>query len=229
MSDATGRTDWGAVMAGAVLATAIALVLIAFGLAMGLGISSPYEGEGAAPALFATAAGLWLLWIQLVSFSCGGYVAGRLRARRTAESEHEADVLDSMHGLLVWGVGIIAAAFISMAGFSAAGAGAEATDRGMAASIARTATQEVDQEVDQAAANEPGENREAADESLAERRAEVTRKIGVLAAFATAASLLAGAVAAFFAAHVGGNHRDANVQLPFFTSTRRRVTVTPNP
>lgn len=229
MSDATGRTDWGAVMAGAVLATAIALVLIAFGLAMGLGISSPYEGEGAAPALFATAAGLWLLWIQLVSFSCGGYIAGRLRVRRTEESEHEADVRDSLHGLLVWGVGVIAAAFISVAGLSAAGVGTDAADRGTAASVVRAASEEVSKEVEQAAADEPRENPEAADESLAERRAEVTRKVGVLAAFATAASLLAGAVAAFFAAHVGGNHRDANVQLPFFTSGRRRVTVTPNP
>jgi hypothetical protein len=53
---------------------------------------------------------------------------------------------------------------------------------------------------------------------VAERQAEVARKLSVLAALATAAAMLAGAVAAFFAAHAGGNHRDRNVTLPFFSS-----------
>jgi hypothetical protein len=40
--------------------------------------------------------------------------------------------------------------------------------------------------------------------------------VGVLAAFVTAASLLVGAVAAFYAAGQGGNHRDRGTVLPFF-------------
>jgi len=229
MGDATGRTDWGAVFAGATIATAIALVLLAFGAALGLSIGSPYEGEGAGLAAFATATGLWVLWIQLVSFSCGGYVAGRLRARRTDETEHETDVRDGMHGLAVWGVGTIAAAVISVAGFSAAGAALDASDRGAVASIERAATAEMDQGLDRAAAEEPGVNPEAADETLAERRAEVARKLAILAAFTTAASVFAGAAAAFFAAFAGGNHRDRSVRLAFFDSPHRRVVVVTPP
>lgn len=229
MGDATGRADWGAVFAGAVIATAIALILIAFGAALGLSISSPYEGEGAGLAAFATAAGLWVLWIQLVSFACGGYVAGRLRARRADETEHESDVRDGMHGLMVWGVGVIAAAVISTASLGVMGAATAEADRGAAASIARAAGDEVNQELDRAAAEEPQANADASDESLAERRAEVARKLSILAAFATAASVLAGAVAAFFAAFAGGNHRDKNVPLTFFNSPYRRVIVTTPP
>jgi hypothetical protein len=143
MSDA--RTDWSAILAGAVLATAIALVLIAFGVALGLGASSPYEGEGASRALFATAAGVWLLWIQLVSFSAGGYVAGRLRARKADESEHETDVRDAMHGLLVWGVGVIAAAVISFGSLNAAGRTADDAANAAPASIAQAAAEEAAQ------------------------------------------------------------------------------------
>jgi hypothetical protein len=213
------RTDWSAVLAGAVLATAIALVLVAFGTALGLGMTSPYEGEGASRALFATAAGVWLLWIQLASFSAGGYVVGRLRARRADESAHETDVRDGLHGLLVWGVGVIAAAVISFGAAGAAGAAAGAADRGPAAVIAGVAGEETGQTLEGAAAEEGRENLRALDEALAERQAEVARKWSVLAAFATAAALLAGAVAAFFCAHVGGNHRDRNVVLPFFART----------
>jgi hypothetical protein len=228
MGDAS-RTDWGAVFAGAVLATAIALVLLSFGAALGLSISSPYEGEGAGLAAFAVAAGLWVLWIQLVSFSCGGYVAGRLRARRADETEHESDVRDGMHGLMVWGVGVIAAVVISVGGLSAAGMAADAADKGSAASIARAATDEVNQGLDRAAAEEPQANPEAVDETLAERRAEVARKLSILAAFTTAASVLAGAAAAFFAAFAGGNHRDRSVKLAFFISPSRRVATPPTP
>ncbi|HEX5106294.1 MAG TPA: hypothetical protein VFV87_20885, partial [Pirellulaceae bacterium] len=83
-------------------------------------------------------------------------------------------------------------------------------------SVARAASQEVDE----AAAREPAVNREAADETLSERRAEAARKLTILSAFITAASLLAGAAAAFYAAGVGGKHRDQNTQLAFFVIRR---------
>lgn len=223
------RTDWSAIFAGATLATAIALVLAAFGLSMGLGMASPYEGEGASRAAFALAAGMWLLWIQLVAFAAGGYVAGRLRARRPEETEHENDVRDGLHGLVVWSVGVIAAAVISLGGLGAGGAATAAADRGFPAAIVGAAGDEVEQAASGAAAEERADNPEARDETLAEQKAEVTRKWSVLAALFTALALLAGAVAAFYSAHVGGNHRDNNVVLPFFTREKPRVAVAPNP
>jgi hypothetical protein len=211
------RVDWGAIFAGAVLATAVGLILLTFGAGLGLSVTSPYEGEGLAPAFYAFAAGLWLLWIQLVSFTIGGYVTARLRNRETGATEHEVDVRDGMHGLLMWGVGVIAAAVIAFAGIGGITAAAESADgRGVISAVASAASQEVDE----AAAREPTVNREAADETVSERRAEAARKLTVLSAFITAASLLAGAAAAFYAAGVGGKHRDHNTQLTFFVIRR---------
>jgi hypothetical protein len=219
---ARSNVDWAAVIAGAVLATAIGLILSAFGIGLGLSVNSPYEGEGVSPAMFAFGAGLWLLAIQVLSFWMGGYVAARLRTRRET-TEHETDVRDGLHGLLVWGVGVIAAAIISFATIGGGAAAASNANGSLVASVAQAAGAEVDQ----AAAREPRENPAARNETTAEQRAELVRKLTVLSAFVTAASLLVGSVAAFFAAGVGGNHRDRNTQLKFFVL--RRASVQPVP
>lgn len=223
----TGRStvDWAAILAGAVLATSIGLILSTFGIGLGLSVNSPYEGEGVSPALFAFGAGLWLLAIQVLSFWMGGYVAARLRTRQREMSDHETDVRDGLHGLLVWGVGVIAAALISFATVGGAAATAANADGSLVASVAQAAGEEVDR----AASAEASTNPQASDETTAERRAEVARKLTVLSAFATAASLLVGAVVAFFAAGVGGNHRDRNIHLKFFVLRRTTVQPTPPP
>jgi hypothetical protein len=215
--NSSSKVDWAAIFAGAVLATAVGLILLTFGAGLGLGVTSPYEGEGLAPAFYVFAAGLWLLWVQLVAFTIGGYVTARLRTRQADATEHEVDVRDGLHGLLTWGVGVIAAAIIAFAGIGGITAAAEGSDgRDVIGAIATAAAQEVDE----AAAAEPAVNAEAADETLTERRAETARKLTVISAFITAASLLAGAAAAFYAAGVGGKHRDQNTQLTFFVLRR---------
>ncbi len=210
---------WGPILAGASVATAIGLVLLGFGAAIGLGFASPYEGEGLSPAAFAIAAGLYLLWVQIMSFYCGGYVAARLLARRPSVSEHEADVRDGLHGLLVWSTGVVAAAVIAYAGLGGAGAAgrAEPTEVPVAAAVAEV----VEQGVEDAAAREAQTEPEAATASGTERQVEIARKFSIIAAFISAASLLVGAVAAFFGAHSGGNHRDESVTWDFFTSRAR--------
>jgi hypothetical protein len=215
------RTDWGAILGGGAIATAIALVLATFGLAIGLGMASPYEGEGASRSAFALAAGLWLLWIQLIAFSAGGYVAGRMRARRAEETEHENDVRDGLHGLIVWSVGVIAAVVISFGGLGGAAATAE---RGAPAVVADAAREEAAQAAAESAAEERADNPAAAGESLVEQQAEIARKWSVLAALFTALSLIVGAVAAFYGAHLGGKHRDSNVVVPFFVRQRPPTT-----
>jgi cytoskeletal protein RodZ len=155
-----------------------------------------------------------------MSFYIGGYIAARLKPRASV-SEHETDVRDGLHGLVVWGVGVIAAGVIALAGIGGVGAVAHAPENQTIASTVQAASQEVDQSVDQAASEEPSANPQARDESAVERRANIARKVSVIAAFITAASLLAGAVAAFFGAHAGGQHRDRNVMWAFFTSQSR--------
>jgi uncharacterized protein YbbK (DUF523 family) len=170
--------------------------------------------------VFAIAAGLYLLWVQIMSFYFGGYVAARLKARTPSAGEHEIDVRDGLHGLLVWGVGVIAAAVIAYAGIGGVSAGAaSARDANMSAPA--SVSQAIDEEVAEIAAQDAQTDPEAAAATTAERRADVARKLSVISAFITAASLLVGAVAAFAGAHSGGNHRDNNVTWEFFTSRER--------
>jgi hypothetical protein len=221
------RVDWAAILGDAVVATAIGLVLTTFGLGLGLAVNSPYEGEGATPALFTIGAGVWLLAIQVASFWAGGYITARLRARQAEASEHETDVRDGLHGLIMWGVGVLAAGFIASTLLAGVTTAAESADRGgLVGSVAAAA----DAELDQSAAQERVDNPDAADETFAERRAEVARKAAVISTFMTAAALLVGAVAAFFAAGVGGDHRDKGANVRFFAIRRPRgAVVPPNP
>jgi len=151
-----------------------------------------------------------------MSFFMGGYVAGRLAGRAPGASEHEVDVRDGLHGVIVWGVGVIAAALIAFVGVGGIGATSQATDTQVGSSIARV----IDEQVNEAAAEEvPAASPQ--DATAAERRAEVARKLSVISGFVTAASLRVGAVAAFFGAHSGGNHRDKDVRWDFFASKAR--------
>lgn len=207
--------DWAAILAGAALTTAIALVLLTFGSALGLSVASPYEGEGLSPAAFAIAAGLWLLWVHLLSFYVGGYVAARMRPRVNDASEHEVEVRDGLHGLLVWAVGVIAAALIAFVGMSGATAAARSAES--PGDVAASVGQVLEEQVAEGAAEERVEGEPAAAAaSEQERRAEVARKMTVISAFITAASLLLGAVAAFFGAGLGGEHRDKNTVVELF-------------
>jgi hypothetical protein len=208
------NVDWSAVFAGAVIATAFGLILLAFGAALGLSVTTPYEGDDAlSPVAYAVAAGLYLLWVQLLSFSLGGYVAARLRARTNDVTEHEIDVRDGMHGALVWGTGVIAAAIIAFAGLSGANAAARMPDM---RSVTSAVTHVVDENVAEGAAAEGAKSAPAAAAPNDERRAEVARKLTVISGFITAASLLAGLVAAFFFAGVGGRHRDDGKEVRLF-------------
>ncbi len=101
--------DWGAILAGVAVATAITFVLAAFGSGIGLSLASPYEG--ASPFTHALALALWVLWVTVASYAAGGYVCGRLRARNVGMPREEAEVRDGAHGLVVWGVSMLIIAF----------------------------------------------------------------------------------------------------------------------
>ncbi|MBL8550371.1 MAG: hypothetical protein JNJ73_10320 [Hyphomonadaceae bacterium] len=222
---AQAPVDWSAIIAGAALATAIALVLLGFGAAMGLSAASPYEGEGIDARLFAIAAGLWLVWVQLVSFGAGGYLSARLRRVTRPTSEHDVEMRDGVHGLLVWAIGVIAAAFIAFAGI---GGVTNAPERSLTEEIASAASDVVSErsENDITPAATPAEDAtsraaDAAEATPAEEdQVEAARRTAIIAAFITAAALLIGAVAAFFGAGKGGEHRDRNLVLPLFARLR---------
>jgi len=60
-ADERSYVDWPAIIAGAVVTAAISLVLLTFGSAIGLSLTSAYEGSGISAAGFSIAAALWLV------------------------------------------------------------------------------------------------------------------------------------------------------------------------
>jgi hypothetical protein len=110
--------DWSAAILGTVVASGVATVLFTFGSGIGLSMVSPYRGEGVSKTAYFVALGLWSLWVIISSLMAGGYLAGRLRRRIGDASEHESDVRDASHGLAVWGLSIVVASLLMMAGVS---------------------------------------------------------------------------------------------------------------
>jgi hypothetical protein len=98
--------EWGPIFAGAVAASAISFLLLTFGSAIGLSLTSPWPSSGARLWVVALAVGWWAVAVQIASFAAGGYLAGRMR-KPWAESIEEGEFRDSAHGFLVWAVGVL--------------------------------------------------------------------------------------------------------------------------
>ena len=135
--------DWPAIFAGAAVAAAISLVLLTFGTALGLSLTSAQEGLSASLFWIAIVGGLWLLWVQVSASMAGGYLAGRMRRRHGDATESESDIRDGAHGLVVWAVATLAAAVLAYSGtmgtVSAVGQTAGATASVMGGTIAGAA------------------------------------------------------------------------------------------
>ena len=113
--------EWGAVLAGAILAASLSFVLLTFGAAIGLSATSPWPNSGLSAKVIASIAIFWVMAQQIGSIMVGGYVAGRMRSR-WHETGHEAEFRDGLHGALVWGVTVLISALLV---FATAGAAAK--------------------------------------------------------------------------------------------------------
>ena len=114
--DTRSYVDWPAIFAGAAVAAAISLVLLTFGSALGLSLTSAHEGESASLFWIAVIGGLWLIWVQVSASIAGGYLAGRMRRRHGDSSEYESDIRDGTHGVVVWAIATLAAAVLAYSG-----------------------------------------------------------------------------------------------------------------
>jgi MFS family permease len=242
------------------VASAVSLVLIAFGTAIGLGIvSSSPTWRDTSPAL-TVVSGLFLLLAALVSFGVGGYVTGRLRERWDPSTRSDVvEFRDGTHGIVAWALAVVITGVVAVA--SAASLSSKTAPP--ATSSATTAGEpliayELDQlfrgdrravegdityaraEAGRILLTATGRRGITPDDKAylarlvaartgialpdAERRVEdaipaasmavrKARRSAVILGFATAASLLAGAAAAWYAACGGGRHRD-NVAPP---------------
>lgn len=135
--------------------------------------------------------GIWLLWIQMLASIIGGYTAGRLRIAVSA-NPHEREVRDGLHGVLVWASGTVLVAI---------GAGAVAAAGSIGAGLTGNA----------------GE----AEATIAEAAMRISDNAAIIYAFCAATSSLVAAVVSWWAATVGGDHRDNNADLSAYLSFRR--------
>jgi len=119
--------SWGAVIAGAFVAAALSLALLALGTGIGMSSISPWANSGTSAAKVSGAAIVWFVLMQLIAFSIGGYLAGRLRTKWVNVHTHEVYFRDTAHGFLVWAVGtVITAAFLTSAAAAMLGGAAKA-------------------------------------------------------------------------------------------------------
>ena len=111
--------DWPAIVAGVILASAISILMLTFGSAVGLNFTNFDARPDVNPIWIAIAAASWLLWVMVSAFMAGGYVTGRLRRRFHDATSDESDVRDGAHGLLVWAGGIILGGVLAAGGIGA--------------------------------------------------------------------------------------------------------------
>jgi hypothetical protein len=276
-ADAGSYVDWPAILVGAMVATAISILFMAFGSAIGLSLASPFDNEGASTVGLAIGLGLWLVWVQVSGFMAGGYVTGRLRRRMHDASEHESDVRDGMHGLAVWATGVVVGGLMIAAGVG----GVIGAAANVAGGATQTAVEKLADAADEAnplsyAVNAAFRSEQPAQAGAVDARAEAlaivgrgvvngdvpaddraylaqliaqetglspeeakarvdttitnaqqiaedagnaadrARRFSVVAAFITAASLAISAAAAYWAAGMGGRHRDEETVVPFW-------------
>jgi hypothetical protein len=89
--------SWAACYGRRVVSCALTLVLLAFGIGLGLSVVSPWAGSGVSATTFKLGTGLYLIVIAMLSSSIGGYLAGRLRTGWVGVHSDEVYFRDTAH------------------------------------------------------------------------------------------------------------------------------------
>jgi len=111
--------EWGPIIGGAFAASAISFLLLTFGGAIGLSMTSPWPDAGASATTIAVVVALWSVLVQVSGFAAGGYLAGRMRTP-WRESSSEGSFRDGAHGFVVWAVGVtLGVGLLALGGLSA--------------------------------------------------------------------------------------------------------------
>src|SRR6202011_2256192 len=91
---------------------ALTLLLLAFGVGLGLSVVSPWGGQSVTATTFKIGTGLYLIVIAMLSSSIGGYIAGRLRARWVGVHSDEVYFRDTAHGFIAWALASVIGAIL---------------------------------------------------------------------------------------------------------------------
>ena len=134
---AKSAASWPSIIAGAFVAAAATVILVALGSGIGFASISPWPDRGASVTTFAVTTAIWLIVTQWVSAALGGYIAGRLRTRWMGTHPHEVFFRDTAHGLITWAVATILVVAVGASSFmSAAGTAGHVAGAGAAAIVA---------------------------------------------------------------------------------------------
>jgi hypothetical protein len=114
--------QWTPIVLGALAATALSSILIAFAATIGLSVTSTSPTWRDASAALWILSGLYLVLQAMVSFGLGGYVAGRIRTPVADAAPEQVNVSDGVHGLGAWALavvmGVVLAALVASASVS---------------------------------------------------------------------------------------------------------------
>lgn len=137
--------SWAAVIGGAFVAAALSLILLALGAGLGLSSVSPWSNVGASVSTISTAAIVWLILMQVMSSSMGGYLAGRLRTKWANIHTDEVYFRDTAHGFLAWAVAlVVTAAFLTSAATYMVGGAASSAAGGAGIATGQADERELD-------------------------------------------------------------------------------------
>ncbi len=133
VESSTSAVSWAAIIAGAVVAAAVSLILLALASGLGLAAVSPWPSSGASLTSFSVMTAIGLIVVQWLASGVGGYVTGRLRTKWVGTHTHEVFFRDTAHGFIAWAlatvivVSLLASAVSSLVNAGARGATAVAT------------------------------------------------------------------------------------------------------
>jgi hypothetical protein len=120
--------QWSPIVAGAFVACAASSIMITFGAAIGLGVSWPAPTWRDASIALSALSGLFLILQALISFGCGGYLAGRCRAPY-GEVSDDIEKRDGLHGVTSWALAVIlGTALAALIGFGPASRSSSLTE-----------------------------------------------------------------------------------------------------
>src|SRR5215475_6485320 len=99
--------QWSPIVAGALTACAVSFIMITFATTVGLGVSSAAPTWRDASVALWGLSGIYLVLQALISFGCGGYLAGRCRLPYDAGIGDETEKRDGLHGVASWALAVV--------------------------------------------------------------------------------------------------------------------------
>jgi hypothetical protein len=111
--DGRWRFQWSPILVGALIATALSSIMVAFGATIGLGVSSAAPTWRDASVALWVLSGLFLILQSLISFGCGGYMAGRTSTAAQGLEHEQVERFDGFQGIAAWALAVVVAAFLT--------------------------------------------------------------------------------------------------------------------